>query len=136
MDPVGADRELFRQYLEEHDPCFGFDFAKTADECKACTAPVVIDGELYLLREVCKDVSAGADTPTDLNRLTSQDVRRRRVQGKSVEDIFWEIVGDSDPRVAGVEARSILYSRFKYLHDEYGLPMPDIPRTDELIRTR
>lgn len=116
------------------DPCFGEDFAKTADACKECTAPVVVDGEIYLMREVCRAICRGALKPTRLNRLTSRDVRDRLFEGATVEEIWAEILGDSDPEAAGAEARKLLYNRLYYIERNYDYPTPDLPTTDELVQ--
>jgi len=124
--------EEFASYLEERDPCFGKHFAKSADACKDCLAPVIVDGTLTLLRDLCHARCEGAESPAMLKALTSQDVRNRLAAGKTVAEIFTEVLGDSDPSVAAAAARDLLYRRFYYLRTEKGFPVPDLPPTKEL----
>lgn len=117
--------------------CFGDLYAKSAEECKACTAPVIVDGTLLLMKEACR--AATAETaPGELLRLTSQQVLRRWEEGRSVPDIFREILNGADPEAYGTDAREILYRRFRYLTkkdpEDAVTAVPDIPPTKELIK--
>lgn len=38
-------------------PCFGKRFAKTVHECNECLAPVIHNGKIQLVREVCEAVT-------------------------------------------------------------------------------
>lgn len=132
---IGASeeqQEAFREFLEEDDPCFGCDFAKTADECKSCLAVVEANGKVHTLREICKAKSEGNDSPLNLKRLTSQDVLSRIRGGYSVAEIWKEILDGTDPEDGGTEAWQLLYNRLYYLRENKGLPVPDLPRTDKL----
>jgi hypothetical protein len=130
---VGSDKSLeFQEYLQSDDPCFGEHYAKRAEECKNCTAPVIVNGRLVLLNELCEARTKGADDPLQLKRLTSQDVLDRLQSGASILDIFDEILADNDLDDAAVQARSILAARLRYLQKEYDLPVPSAPKTKEL----
>lgn len=133
---VGAseeEQEVYRDFLERNDPCFGCHFAKTADECKECTAVVEYNGRLHTLRELCKAKSEGKEDPINLKRLSSQDVISRLRGGKSVAEIWWEILDGTDPDEGGTEAWRILYNRLRYLEKEKGLPVPDLKPTKMLL---
>lgn len=125
--------EGFATYLDEQDPCFGKHFAKSAPECKRCTAPVIVEGALCFLRDLCEARTKGASSPAGLVALTSRDVMERLERGSSAEEIFREVLGDSDPQVAAVAARQLLYSRFYYIRTELEVPVPELPPTEELI---
>ena len=132
---VGASeeqQEAFREFLEEDDPCFGCDFAKTDSECKTCLAVVEANGRIHTLREICKAKSEGNNNPLNLKRLTSQDVLSRIRGGYSVAEIWEEILDGTDPEEGGTEAWQLLYNRLYYLREEKGLPVPELPRTGEL----
>lgn len=123
--------EDFTQYLEKDDPCFEKAFAKSAKECKECRAPVLMDGKIHLLRDVCEARTRGADSPTQLKRLTSQEVLDRLVGGAEPPELFREVLADSDPDIAGAAARALIKQRLNYL-EQKGIPVPDLPRTKEL----
>lgn len=116
--------------------CFGEHFAKTSEECKSCRAPVEVNGQIVLLKEVCKARSSGEDDPANLNRLSSSEVRDRLMSGKPVREIWLEILNGSSQDTYGVDARTLLYSRLRYLKTEYGLDVPELPKTKELTNDR
>lgn len=121
----------FGKYLEEVDPCFGKHFAKSAPECKECLAPVVVEGKLLFLRDLCEARTHGADTPDHLVRLTTNDVIVRLDHGKSLQEIYAEILGDSTSEVTAKAARSLLaarLSRMRFLE----LPTPALPPLKDL----
>jgi hypothetical protein len=113
--------------------CFGKHHAKTVKECRECTAPVIIEGELYLFRELCQARTQGAESLSKLKTLTTQDVIDRLQRGKSVEEIFSEILGDADPETQAATARHLLYLRFVYMQRNLELPTPHLPPRKELI---
>lgn len=134
LEPIGLEMgaEQYTRFLQERDPCFGRHFAKTVEACKRCRAPVIMEGQVYLLLEVCRGVSEGQDRPHRLNRLTSQDVFQRLQEGATTQDIFEEILAQNDPDVAAVAARQILARRLRYLERKHEVPVPDLPKTEQL----
>ena len=132
LQAVGVPQELFDSYLP-NDPCFGRRYAKSVRECQECLLPVVMEGRLHLLNEVCKARTEGLKKISPITRLTSQDILERLNAGVSAREIFEEILGDADPATAAVEARTLLKVRMMYLQRKTGLPMPALPPTKELL---
>lgn len=124
----------FLRVLKERVPCFGKDFAKTAKECRSCLAPVVVQGKLHLLREICQARSRGAATYAQLVILTTQDVIERLERGKGVEEIFAEVLGDADPDLQAAAARQLISLRLVYMKRDLGLPTPKLPPRKELLK--
>lgn len=122
----------FTRFLEEQDPCFGKHFAKTAPECQRCLAPIIVQGRLSFVRDLCEAQCKGAESPQLLRDLTTQDIIQRLEQGKSVEEIFVEVLGDADPKLAADAARQLLYRRFYYMRKTLDLPTPELPPMKEL----
>lgn len=129
----GFTPETFTQYLQETDPCFGKSFAKSSKECQACLLPVLMDGRILLLNDLCSQTrkAGGVLTGDRLLPLTSQEVRERLGQGASPEDLFASILGEADPKILGGEARRLLKTRLTYLRQQ-GTPVPDLPPLSEL----
>ena len=104
------------EFLESGvDPCFGKAFARSTAICIECRAPVVIEGKIRLMREVCSAKQRGADQLADLHRLTSREVLQRLERGDSITAIFKEILGDLPPEMGGAAARQLLVDRLVYL---------------------
>lgn len=143
----------FQQYIERDDPCFGRYFSRTAEECKRCTCPVIADGQVLLLREVCQAVKgaglrpAAPPPPPDpvpqvrstssarLSRpirLTSREVAARLSEGKAPEEIFLEILNGCDFETYATISRQYLYESFWYIKTAFGAPVPSIPTKKEL----
>ena len=135
LEPVGVPTETFRMCMES-DPCFGRDFDKIADECKACVLPVVYRGKLRMMNDVCRALTAGRDAPGDINRLTSRDVMDRLLAGASVQDLFDDVLAEADPDDGARAARQLLYLRFRYLRKEAGFVPPKLPTLKELALAR
>lgn len=114
------------------DPCFGKQFAKSAKTCIECRAPVLIEGKIKLMREVCAARSRGADTPFELQKLSTRDVVQRLERGDTLQMIFREIIGGAPEEVAGPAARQLLVDRLLYLKST-GTSVPDVPKTKELL---
>ena len=131
LSGVGVDSVKLRTALA-HDPCLGFNYTKTAKECRACLAPVIIAGKLMLMNEACASWSVGA-TPGTIQRLTSQEVLDRLTAGATPDAIFSEILGSADPIATGDLARQVLVDRLAYLKWK-GLTVPKVPHKKELIR--
>lgn len=122
------------EYLEQGaDPCFGKVFAKSAQACIDCRCPVLMGGKIRLMREVCAAKSRGAESPMDLQRLTSQDVLQRLERGEPLPMIFAAILADAPPELAAASARQLLMDRLVYLKST-GLPVPEVPRAKELLK--
>lgn len=111
--------------------CFGR-FSKMAPECKACTAPVVLNSKLLLFREACDARTRGASVSA-LVALSAGEVRQRLEQGRGLVEIWQEVLGDSDPRAYGRDARTLLRQRLDYLVGKYELTFPELPTTAELL---
>lgn len=118
---------MFEALIQSPEDCFGERFARTVTECKDCRAPVILDGKIFLLREICASQSQGGKDPVRLNRLTSVDVLDRLEAGASACDIFLEILNGAPMELGGSEARQILRRRFQYLEREFELPVPVLP---------
>lgn len=134
---VGAsprEQEVFQLYLDNpQGDCFGKRFAKSAAECQACLLPVIVEGRITFMRDLCEARTKGAASPTQLVRLTTRDVIRRLDQGQSPQTIFNEILGDSDPSTGAQAARALLASRLGRMRF-LGLPTPKLPPLAELRR--
>ena len=130
LDFIGGDSALFRRYLEEDDPCFGRSFAKSAIECQQCTRPVVFEGKVTLLSDVCRAFFTGGSANV-IRRLTTREVETRLKNGKSIKSIFIDILNGCDVRELGAAARQLLYDRLWYLKQTQ--PVPDLPKLKELI---
>lgn len=135
---IGGDTDAFNRFLETDDPCFGRFYSASSGECKDCVAPVLENGQVFLLKEVCRTrtaVGKGGRAPTGtarINRLPSRDVMDRLSAGKSATDIFLEILGAADIDFLGREARQYLYDSFYYLRESHGVVTPDLPKLKEL----
>lgn len=130
--PIGVDQEKFTQYLQHTDPCFGRHFSKSAKECKDCTTPVITDGKLCLLKEVCAAACAGSSKPATIKELAGPDVLARLQAGKTVMQLFVEIMDGGDPNVVGAQARAHLDKRLRYYRNK-GMLIPNVPTTQELL---
>lgn len=132
FSPVGRPDVVIKVGdFAKHDVCFGR-HAKTSDDCKACRMPVTMNGRLLLFKDMCAARTAGVEVGT-LNRISEGEVRKRLEDGRSVYEVWREILGDCDPKGYAREARTVLYQRLSDLKKEYGFKMPKIPRTQELI---
>lgn len=131
LEFIGGDSEKFNEYIYTNDPCFGKYFAKSAAECKACITPVIVDGQLKLLRDVCQAVCAQAPIGV-IVRLSAQQVLQRLQAGKNVAAIWLEMVGTADAQTVGAEVRQILYDRLWWLKNQ-GHLVPTLPKTSELL---
>lgn len=121
------------EYLEGgSDPCFGKSFAKSAPECINCRAPVLIQGKVRLVRDICAARMRGAKSPMELHRLTSTEVQQRLERGDSIAAIFNEILGDTPFELGGAIARQLLVDRLLYLKGNY----PQVPRAKELYKPK
>lgn len=121
------------EYLESgDDPCFGKGFAKTAAACIECRAPVLIDGKVRLMRELCAAKCKGVESPMDLHHLTSRDVAQRLERGEPIAAIFRSILGDVPPDIGATSARQVLVDRLLYLKTT-GFPVPVVPRAKDLL---
>lgn len=122
------------EYLQSGDDvCFGKNYAKSTDACVACRAPVLIDGKIRVMREVCAPLSRGMTGPVDLQRLTSAEVLQMLEQGATPEAIFRKILGQVDPQLGAAAARQLLVDRFFYL-SSIKIPTPSVPKTKDLLK--
>jgi len=130
---VGANEDdgRFARYLEADDPCFGRHFAKSATECQVCLCPVVLDGRLLLLREVCQARCAGTNAGS-IKRLTSQQILESLTKGATPTDLWLDILNGSDPGEFGAEARLLLADRLWYLANHRGVSKITVPKLKEL----
>jgi hypothetical protein len=130
---LGAeDNEKTLRYMLEDDPCFGRKYAKTASECDRCRAPVLLDGKVSLLNEVCKSVTEDDTTPVQIKKLTSKQVLDKVRSGLSPVEIIEHMTGGDPSYREVVEARGLLASRMAYLKHQKNLPVPDIPTIKEI----
>lgn len=129
---LGGNSEVFREYLKTDDPCFGKSYAKTSDVCRSCICPVLFDGRVMLLHEVCAAWQAPGVIAA-LKRLSSAEVLDRIKRGKTAKDIFTEILNGTDPVANGKAARDILSGRWWYLRFEKREQLPDLPALKDLV---
>ncbi len=130
---IGLDSAAV-DYLESgEDVCFGKWFAKTTTECRSCRAPVIRDGRVILMRDMCQIRTQGLSGPVQLVRLTSKQVLERLERGDPFCRIFGEIMGGAPPHAAATAARQVMLDRFIYLRS-VGMEIGKVPRTKELVR--
>ena len=127
-----ADSDAVVAYLKDGDVCFGKSFAKSAPECISCRAPVVFQGRLHLMKEICAAKVLGSAGVEHINKIPARVVLERFESGASVFDVFREIVGDSTVEHTGALARQVLVDRLAYL-TSIGFKAPEVPRTKVLI---
>ena len=130
--PIGEDRvspEDYTRILTGPQSCFEKRFAKTASECRECLAPVIVQGALFFLRDLCRARKKGFDTPTLLTVLTTEEVSERLSLGQSVDQIFLEVLGKADLELWGAEARAMLALRLSKITDP-----PELPHLKELAQ--
>lgn len=125
-------KSSFESLPSEEDPCFGRLHSKASSECKICLAPVIYEGRLFLMNEICEARTHGAQDPSQLLKLTSRDILQRLEAGQSVQAIFEEILKDNDPHTMGTLARNLIAGRFQYIQNELGVPVPKLPRAKAL----
>ncbi len=130
---IGVPPEAAEYLSSGQDLCFGRHFAKTNTECISCRAPVILQGKVVLMRDVCAMKCSGKSTPAKLNRLTSTQVMERIERGTSVKEMFKEILGESDPAVVASAARQMLIDRLTYLKT-IGVETPEVPKTKDLLK--
>lgn len=124
------------EYFETgEDPCFGKAFARSTPQCIECRAPVLVDGRILLMRELCVMRMRGAQTPMQLHHLTSRDVLQRLERGESLPAIFAEILGDAAPDLMASTARQLLVDRVLYLRST-GMTIGDVPRVKEMLKKK
>ncbi len=128
---IGADSEKVNRFLSTDDPCYGRHFSKSAPECKECTAPVVADGHLCLMRDMCAALSAGGDTPALIKELSGVEIQQRLAAGTTVPQMFVEVLNGGDASLVGAKARDLLCRRLRYLTSK-GMPAPRVPTLKEL----
>lgn len=129
---VGADLPPgeFLQFLKERDVCFG-NYLQTARECDKCRAPVIVDDKLVLLKEACQAETTGAANTGALKKLSTQQVIDRIEQGKTIEEIFEEVLNGLDPEMMATVARNSLNLRLNYMKS-IDIPAPKLPTAKEL----
>lgn len=71
------------------------------------------------------------ETPLAISRLTSRDVQLLLAQGRTVGEIFTQIVGGCGP-AAHPPARQWLSARLAYLKSKE-IPVPPLPPLEELV---
>jgi hypothetical protein len=120
------------KYLLEEDPCFGRQYAKTAAECSRCRAPVLLNGKVSLLNEVCKSLTQEDTIPVQVKKLTSKQVIDKIQAGLSPTEIISEMVGDEPSYQQVKEARTLLAVRMSYIKNNKNLPVPEVPTLREL----
>lgn len=130
LDLIGGPTDVLKAHLAE-DVCFGKHYAKTVKECRECVCPVVVEERVLLLSEVCAAL-CGKAAPGHLKRLTSKEIEKR-LSTMSVVEIFKEIVNEMPVEQAAADARALLYDRLYYLREEKGVPVPDLPSTEDLV---
>lgn len=131
--------ELFNRALEK-DLCFGKGYAKTAQECGDCLCPVISDGKLYTLNEICatrtksvqrqfRKAKAGAG---DFSKFAVRELVDMLGQGMSVVDIYFRMLGEANIDLVGGEARKHLWRQCYYLREKRKMPIPYPPTLEEL----
>ena len=123
------------QFLQAgQDVCFGKSFAKSVKECIECRAPVIQNGKLMLMRDVCAMVCLGEDKKIEIKKLTSKEVLDRLERGVSLVVIFREILGDAPVAHAGGQARQLLVDRLLYLRSLSPAGLPEsVPKLKDLV---
>lgn len=116
--------------LPDDDPCFGRHHAPEAEECRRCTAPMIVDGRIRLVREECRDRSRDERSPDALPWTPSaEDVRRCVERGETGAEILTRMAGpDPGPALART-ARKVLGRRLSHLR-RGGYPAPSLAEID------
>lgn len=130
---IGGDSVVFNELLSDESNCFGRRYAASSAVCQECLTPVIGQGTLLLLKEVCA-LECSKATPGQLKRLTSRDVLERLHGGQSIGQIFYEILNGTNPKINGTVARTLLHDRLWYIKNTMGTPVPVLPPTKELLR--
>lgn len=150
IELVGGNTAAFRKLLSELDPCFGQNYAKTVLTCRECICPVIVNGKVELLNDVCREATrqnkekakAGGTTtvstskggaPPTLNKMSYADVSRALQAGKTWFDLFVEVLGDADPEEYATDAREFLYGAQYYIRKTWDLPVAKVPKRKELL---
>src|SRR5688572_22612021 len=100
--------------LQDGGSCFGKCFSKSAVECKQCTAPVLLNNRIVLFKELC-EATCKATEVAGLRKLSALDISNMLAAGKTVREIWLEILNGGDVKVYGTQARTLLAQRFRYL---------------------
>lgn len=130
---IGLDNNEAVEYLESgSDICFGRSYAKSVFDCINCRAPVIKDGKIYLMKEICATKCAGRKDVSGLRKLTSREVMELVEKGVSLAMIFRMILADCPPEQQSAEARQVLVDRAAHLKT-IGLDLGKIPRTTDLL---
>jgi hypothetical protein len=115
------------------DVCFGKHFAKTASECIQCRAPVIKDGKLLLMKDLCAMTVLG-EKKLEIVKLTSKEVLERLERGVDLRTIFREILGSAPVTHAGATARQLLVDRLMYLRSLHPAGLPEtVPKLKDLV---
>ena len=126
------DQNKIKTFLKTKDPCFGKAFKKQEKVCQQCRAPVLLNNDIYLLRDVCKTLTKDEQEPVKIKNITSNQVLTKIKSGIRPEDILKELVG-TQPSFAEVkEARSLLSRRLSYLKTKKNLPVPSLSSVKEI----
>lgn len=126
---------MFNRLLQSGVDCFGALYSASAPECRVCTAPVVHEGRLCLLSEVCAMASAhrgNGNGSSTFRRLSSEDVIGQLEAGRTLVDIFRDMTAGTNVDAVGAAARAYLNDRLRYIKTERGMPVPPLPRLKEL----
>lgn len=127
---IGIDNSTVQRESEAW-ACFGKCYSKRAPECRRCIAPVVADGQVFLMREVCEQATLGSRKAVRTNHLTTQEIMTRLQAGKSLMDVFVEMLQGGDIDVVGRETYRVLYGRIKYI-EKKGVPVPALSPFKEM----
>lgn len=128
---IGLSHPDQHEGILHRNPCFGKEYSASLAECRNCRCPLIVDGELLLSRQVCEARTLGAQAPVDVLNFSSQEVLQLFEEGLKLEEIFLRMT-KGNLEVGAVEARQILSRRVRYLQSYKGVPLPDVPPTEEL----
>lgn len=125
--------ETIRKKLEEESNCFGQLFSEEDDECKKCVAPVIVNGQLRLMNEVCESFCKKEKAPANYRKLSSSKIKTLLQKGATLPEIFKLMIGEDYSQEDAVEARKCLRYRLYYLENAKDYPTPELPSLQELI---
>lgn len=125
--PETAYLRIISGEVSPPNECFGHHYSASAEECAVCTAPVVHEERVYLVKELCRERTTGQKATTALAKnLKSRDVQDRLARGMSVQEILDEMAGPGADEATVRVARNTLRNRLAYLASK-DLPVPDLP---------
>ena len=127
-----SGKEKLRAFLKTKDPCFGKSYDKDETACNKCRMPVLLNGELFIMKEVCKSISKTGIAPLRVKRISSNKVLDRVQTGDTAEEIVVDIVQPDATYDEVAEARTVVATRLSYLKNQKNVPVPDLNSTKEI----